>query len=149
MRDPFEGEDSSLYTVQLRHSSGKVRTLSFDSFVSAIAKRLQESTVETPRSEEIEILSIITSQSVTLSIRVRMKGSLDLEIDNDGCPVYIEFPGNLLNVILVCTYLGRKRTMSTLSNTNIILPFSNEGAKSIQMEVSYDGKNVRISASLS
>lgn len=134
--------------------SRKVKTMPFTQLVDIIASHLErrDDTVSeppTPRAEEIQVLPIITSRQITLSFRPNSKGSVALEIDTDGVPVYIGFSKHGMKVSITTVYKGRKRSLNiTSSAREILLPFSDSQVISVEMEAIYDGRNISISATL-
>ena len=132
--------------------SRKTRSIPLSQLIDMITLQLQnQASVDalTPRSENIQVLPIITSRQITLSFRPNSQGSIALEVDTEGVPVYLSFSKQEMKVTISCSYKNKKKVLkSILSNREILLPFSTEGAKSIEMEATYDGKDMFISADL-
>jgi len=146
--------DISNEGVQLVHRYTKKRsTIPLARLIDMVALQIQCSTkgtdTPTPRIESIQVLPIITSKQITLSFRPNTEDSIDLEIDTEGVPVYLSFSKQDMKVTVYCSYGDRKRTIKAASSAReILLPFTMDGAKSVEMNAVYNGKDMIISANL-
>lgn len=153
MSSSISDEDIQDLVVHLGSKrSRRGRTIPLPELINIIASRIERRREEavqspTPRMDDIQVLPIITSRQITLSFRPNAKGSVALEIDTGGVPVYIGFSKHNLKVHIAATYMGKKRDVNIISSPKeILLPFTDLKTTVIEMEAVYDGKNISISA---
>lgn len=122
--------------------SGNRREVSLQCLIDMILPHIG-TVSETPRSDEIQVLPIISSSRITLSLRPRAEGSLCVEIDTDGVPIYVGVSEMGMIVKMDVVFGRRKRSIQVrTSGVDVMIPLSDEKTSSACVDVTYDGNEI-------